>query len=181
MVQEFGLPASLLPLPANSCRMRLVDGPLEISWHHCSLTSDFLGTFFAGSAGRHRDVLEMRHSIGYLVNELLENAIKFRAPGDILIEAGLSDTVFALHLENQVATDTAKRFQTILAEIIDGDPGTLLIERIEQNASDPNSHGSGLGLLTLMSDYGAQLGWKFTPGREAGTHRLETYAALEIA
>ena len=181
MVQEYGLAASLLPLPANACRMRLMDGPLDISWHHCSLTSDFLGMFFSTRPGQDLSALEMRHSIGYLVNELLENAIKFRAPGDIEIEAGLSDATFALYLQNEVDTETAQRFQAILSEIVDGDPGELLIERIEQNASDPESHASGLGLLTLMSDYGAQLGWKFTPGREAGRYKLETYAALEIS
>ena len=181
MVHEYGLPRDQLPLPANACRMRLVDGPLDISWHHCSLTSDFLGMFFSSRPGKNLDVIEMRHSIGYLVNELLENAVKFRAPGDIEIEAGLSNAAFALYLQNEVNADTATRFQAVLAEIVEGDPGELLIERIEQNASDPESHASGLGLLTLMSDYGAQLGWKFSPGREPGVYRLETYATLEIA
>jgi len=181
MVQTFGLSASQLPLPANACRMRLVDGPLDISWHHCSLTSDFLGMFFSSRPDQDMNALEMRHSIGYLVNELLENAIKFRAPGDIEIEAGLSEATFALYLQNEVNAETAERFQSVLSEIMDGDPGELLIERIERNALDPESHASGLGLLTLMSDYGAQLGWKFTPRRETGLYRLETYAALEIS
>jgi hypothetical protein len=181
MVQEYGLSGTELPLPPNACRMRLVEGPLDISWHHCSLTSDFIGMFFSSRPGQDLSALEMRHSIGYLVNELLENAIKFRAPGDIEIEAGVSDATFALYLQNEVNAETAERFQAILSEIMDGDPGELLIERIEQNASDPESHASGLGLLTLMSDYGAQLGWKFSPARDPGIYKLETYAALEIS
>ena len=60
------------------------------------------------------------------------------------------------------------------------DPGELLIERIEENAENANSSGSGLGLLTLMSDYGARLGWRFQPAAEADAIRLDTYAALDI-
>jgi len=45
---------------------------------------------FAGLAARAKiDEPSARHSIGYLANELLENAVKFRAPGDIVVEAAL--------------------------------------------------------------------------------------------
>jgi hypothetical protein len=181
MIQQFGLEGSPLPLSADLCRLRLADGPLEISWQHCSLTSDFLGDFFAGHADGGIDPREMRHSIGYLVNELLENAVKFRAPGDIEIEAGFHDSTFGISVQNRVDAGTARRFQALLAEITAGDPGELLIERIERNAADPQSGGSGLGILTLMNDYGAHLGWKFLPDAEDGLYRLETYAALRLS
>jgi len=42
------------------------------------------------------------------------------------------------------------------------------------------SSGSGLGLLTLMSDYGARLGWHFQPAAGTDALRLDTYAALDI-
>lgn len=181
MIQQFGLDGASLPPATETCRLKLADGPLEISWQHCSLTSDFIGDFFAAHAGADVDAHEMRHSIGYLVNELLENAVKFRAPGDIEIEAGIHDSIFGLCVQNRVDAKTAERFQALLSEITAGDPGELLIERIEANAADPGSGGSGLGLLTLMNDYGADLGWKFLPDTEAGLYRLETYAALRLS
>jgi hypothetical protein len=181
MTQEYGTATFQLPAGAESCRLRLAEGPLEISWQHCSLTSDFLGDFFAEHAAGGVDAHDMRHSIGYLVNELLENAVKFRAPGDIEIEAGIHDATFGLCVQNRVNADTAERFQRLLAEITAGDPGELLIERIERNAADPDASGSGLGILTLMNDYGAELGWKFLPDAEEGLYRLETYAALRLS
>jgi hypothetical protein len=181
MTQEYGAATFQLPPDAECCRLCLAEGPLEISWQHCSLTSDFLGDFFADHATAGVDVHEMRHSIGYLANELLENAVKFRAPGDIEIVAGIHDATFALCVHNRVHADTAQRFQQLLAEITAGDPGDLLIERIERNAADPDAGGSGLGLLTLMNDYGAELGWKFLPDAEEGLYRLETYAALRLS
>ncbi|TJW38704.1 MAG: ATP-binding protein, partial [Mesorhizobium sp.] len=48
-------------------RVRLFDGPLELSWHHCATTSDFIADLFAlrFQASRN-DYKEVRHSIGYL-------------------------------------------------------------------------------------------------------------------
>lgn len=163
-------------------KLRLAEGPLELSWHHCSTTSDFLGDFFAAQgAALDLDYNEARHSIGYLVNELLENAVKFRAPGDILLEATLHRDNFELKISNLVEEKTAARFQELLNEITARDPGDLLIEKIEENAADPSSSGSGLGLLTLMNDYGVRLGWKFLRESTGGPIRLETYAALSLS
>lgn len=162
--------------------LTLAEGPLDLTWHHASTTSEFLGEFFAlRSAALSLDYNETRHSIGYLVNELLENAVKFRHPGDISIETSIEGRRFEIRVSNLVARETAERFSVLLDEITARDPGELLIERIEANAEDETSSASGLGLLTLMSDYGAKLGWRFKD--EEGTHavRLDTFAALTLA
>ena len=165
-----------------SSRLRLTEGPLDLSWHHCATTSDFLGSFFAGRASTNNfDSIDARHSISYLVNELLENAVKFRAPGDIFLESGLLGDKFRVRVSNLVAEDTAKRFQDLLKELTARDPGELLIERIEENAMDPDSKASGLGLLTLMNDYGARLGWRFKRDDASGPVSLETFASLSLA
>jgi hypothetical protein len=163
-------------------RLRLADGPIDLSWHHCGTTSEFLGDFFALSHARSAHAYnEARHSIGYLVNELLENAVKFRAPGDVVVESSLQDGRFEIRVANLVARETAERFAGLLAELTTRDPGELLIERIEANAADSSSSASGLGLLTLMSDYGARLGWTFEDAAEGGQVRLETFASLELS
>ena len=182
MIQQFGHTDSANGAAADLSKLRLSEGSLDISWHHCSTTADFLGDFFAVQAkAGDPELNEIRHAIGYLVNELLENAVKFRAPGDIEIEAHFYDTTFGLSVQNRVHSETAERFQALLTEITSRDPGELLIERIEQNAADPSSSGSGLGLLTLMSDYGARLGWKFIHDEAAGPVELQTYAALSLS
>jgi len=40
---------------------------------------------------------------------------------------------------------------------------------------------SGLGLLTLMSDYGARLAWIFSSADESDRICLETYASIPIS
>jgi hypothetical protein len=162
-------------------RVRLFDGPLDLRWHHCATTSDFIADLFAlPFHGSRNDYREVRHNIGYLVNELIENAVKFREPGEIRIEATMDADCFKVKVSNVVSTETAVSFQALLAEITVGDPGDLLIERIEANAADPETSGSGLGYLTLMSDYGARLAWMFSPVDSSGRVHVGTFATIPV-
>jgi hypothetical protein len=175
------------PRPADlqtTARLTLYDGPLELGWLHASATADFIGTFFADLGARAGlDGNDARHGISYLVNELVENAVKFRAPdaGEVKLAARLDGSNFELLLSNIAAPETAKRFGAILDEIVSRDPGELLIERIEANAADDSSTGSSLGILTLMSDYGVRMNWTFEPHAKGTLVRVETYAALPLA
>lgn len=98
----------------------------------------------------------LSHDIGYLSNELIENAVKFRQPGEILIEAGIFDGTFLIRVKNTIDGVTSSRFQQLLHRLQSRDPGELLLEQIETNAISAEG-GSGLGLLTLLSDYDAKM------------------------
>lgn len=182
MLTQFGAVDFSNGQKAFANTLRLADGPLDLSWHHCSTTSEFLGEMFAlRVATSSFDYNEARHGIGYLVNELLENAIKFRSPGDVVVESSLESGLFEIRITNLVDEETSARFKDMLTEVTSRDPGDLLIERIEANAADASSRGSGLGLLTLMSDYGVRLGWTFDIGSYGESIRLQTYAALKLS
>ena len=162
-------------------RLKLIGDELDLMWKHCDIASEFLGKLHAeSSAGLGVDANEMIHNISYVTNELLENAVKFGASRDVELQTGLENREFLLRISNTVTKDVAARFQALIAELDEGDPGIMLIERIEANAENPDLGTSGLGLLTLMSDYSVQLGWKF---RDAGTDEpvtLETYVGLPL-
>jgi hypothetical protein len=182
MTTLFGTTDLAIGTKENVSRVRLFDGPLDLSWHHCATTSDFLAELFSLRVRSSRnDYKEVRHSIGYLVNELIENAVKFRAPGTIMIEASMDSESFKVKVSNVVDGETASEFQTLMTELTVGDPGELLIQRIESNAADPDASGSGLGLLTLMSDYDARLAWIFSPADESDRIFLETYASIPVS
>ena len=154
---------------------------LGVSWQHASATCEFLGDMFASHCAKSgQDYTDARHSIIYLVNELLENAIKFRSPGNVAIEGSLEDGNFEVTVTNAASAEVASGFQGLLAEVTTRDPGDLLIERIEANAADENSSASGLGILTLMNDYGARLGWNFQEEASGQTVVLSTHATLTL-
>ncbi len=167
---------------AFACTLRLADGAIELAWHHCGTTAEFLGEIFALRIASFRlDYDEARHSIGYLVNELLENAVKFRSSGDIVVESSFDGGLVEIRVTNLIGEDASARLKCMLAEVTSRDPGEMLIEKIEANAADASSRGSGLGLLTLMSDYGVRMGWTFDPMAEGNATRLQTYAALKLS
>ena len=182
MLQQIGNTDIMDAFGVGSLRLKFLDGPLALAWKHCGITSDFLGDFYsARTDGGSIKANEIRHNIAYLVNELLENAVKFRSAGDIVIDTLMVDGAFRLCIANLISADTALGFQEVLGELQGRNPSELLIERIEQNAADPTSSGSGLGLLTLMSDYGVEIGWNFLrPAGENGPVRLETHAVLPL-
>ncbi|MES1990765.1 MAG: ATP-binding protein [Pseudomonadota bacterium] len=166
----------------TTLRLKLFDGPLELNWAHCGATAEFLGSFNGALAATHNlDANDARHSIGYLANELVENAVKFRSDGNVTISTALEDDEFTFRLTNNTSTATATGFEVLLGELTSRDPGDLLIERIEANALDPDNSGSGLGILTLMNDYGARIGWEFSQDSDHANVRIQTVASLTLS
>ena len=183
MISHYGI---IPPDRADSVaitRVVLRDGALELRWFHCSETAEFLGDYFSVQARAAKlNGRDAQHSIGYMANEILENAVKFRALGlgDIEIEASLQGSAFEMRVTHFVEASVGARFQELLTELLKRDPGELLIERIEANAADNSSGGSGLGILTLMSDYGASLGWSFAQEEPGAPMRLCIFATLTL-
>lgn len=179
----FGDPTPV-PTPFAQLARIVFHASLQIKWSHCSSSADFLSQYFASVLRKDRtphQINEATHSIAYLANELIENAVKFRAPGDIEIEAGINGNLFLMRIANWISQGTSRHFQLLLREITDGDPGQLLIQRIEANAADRTSSASGLGLLTLMNDYGVKLTWNFQPTQDNSERiYLETVARLHL-
>lgn len=165
----------------NALRIRLFDGPLHLAWRHSAMTSDFIAeTMALGLRSSERHYKTARHDIGYLTNELIENAIKFRVAGEIIIEALMDTHDFKMRIVNLIDSDSTSRFKELLLKVTDGDPGDLLIEQIEASVL-AGGNASGLGLLTLMSDYQVQLAWRFDEDGPQKRTKLQTYAAMAIS
>lgn len=155
---------------------------MSLEWRQCELLADFLSNYFAvffpeeGSDSEF-DRKDMTHSIGYMLNELVENSVKFRAKGDIELAAGLVDDHFSFVVTNIAESHTIPPFVERLEELVAGDPGELLVQKMEANFEAGNEKASGLGFLTLMSDYGARLGWEMKP-IDDGFTRVSTMGRL---
>jgi hypothetical protein len=182
-MQSFG-DASAPPTDLDSGLRLFFSEQFPLKWDDCSTSANFLSQYYAGVLGAKLGSTMLRdatHSIAYMVNELVENAVKFREPGPVEIVSGLRDGNFVLRITNLISGETSARFRELLADLTAGDPGQLLIERIEANAIGGNANGSGLGILTLMNDYSVRLTWNFQPGDGASSPvRIETIARLPL-
>lgn len=138
-----------------------------VRWGLCSLTADFAAEYFiemlGGAEGQSPQHAEIRSTIAYVVNELIENAVKFNLKGNIGLRFGLDQRELVCEVVNQIAGDKAPALREKLTELATGDPSELMLQQVEANAEAGDSTGSGLGFLLIMNDYGTSLGWKLEP------------------
>lgn len=140
--------------------------PLRQRWRNNCLSADFLAeylsTFFLGSDDQQpsQKQAEIKSAVSYIANELLENAIKYgveKSPFPISIQIHLNPELIIFQLTNSIHSQQVQKFQAYIEKLINSDPDELYILQLEK--SDDGQ--SGLGFLTMLSDYGAELGWKF--------------------
>jgi len=153
---------------------------MPIRWALCAVIADFYSEYLVASGALDRLAVEQRHSIGYVLNELVENAVKFNAGPRIAVEVSRRPEGLVLTVSNGLKLAEMDRVKASFSSLIAGDPGELLLRKIEQNALGGDG-GSGIGYLTLMSDYGVVLGWRFERDAEdPGMVTLSTVAQLSL-
>jgi hypothetical protein len=201
MAKLFG---SFQSLPENTHTYLILGfSPNSISikqrWKNNGLSADFLAdytaTFFPGE-GAVADKLrqkELRAAISYVANELLENAMKFHdtsSPSPIQVQLYLLDDRVCFSITNSIAPHAVAPFQDFLDQFLSSDPGDFYVEQVEKSAERTASNDtntsvstiatpdcSGLGILTMAMDYGAELGWKFEPDPIEPTYTIVTTIA----
>jgi hypothetical protein len=145
--------------------------PIQQRWRNNGLSADFLAdylsTFFPGedTASAERQV-EIKGAVSYIANELLENAMKFSyAPAHHAISLAmyLEPDAISLYVTNSVDPQALATFQQAIQCLLIEDPHDLYLERLLRNAEADNGDASGVGILTMLNDYGATIAWKFAP------------------
>lgn len=143
--------------------------PLQQRWRNNGLSADFLAgylsTFFPGEdqASSARQA-EIKDAISFIANELLENAMKFTQTSShhtVTIEMFLKSDVIRLYTVNLIAPDKIGPFQEFIGRLLTEDTNDLYTKQLERNAGNENDSSSGLGFLTMVNDYGANLAWSF--------------------
>lgn len=143
--------------------------PLKQRWRNNGLSANFMAdyvtTFFPKSeydqATSSRQN-EIKSSVSFIANELLENAMKFSddtVNQPISIQLYLKTDRLIFVVVNSITPEAVKPFKEFIEKLINSDTETLYIQQIEQNLE--NDTQSGLGYLTMINDYFARLGWKF--------------------
>jgi len=160
--------------------------PLRDRWRNNGLSADFLAgyvaNFFPGDesdpASQTRRQ-EIHGAIGYIANELLENAMKFsvaEASHPTIIRLVLTGDAVLFTEINCTSAEHGNAFRAFVRELTDSDPAEIYVRQMERAAS---SGGSGLGLLTMVNDYGADLAWQFDKLGD-GSMRVTTQVRLAI-
>ena len=105
---------------------------------------------------------EIRQSVDFIANELLENSIKYsdETASKISLEIHVAKQGITVASTNLISENRSEIFLDYLRKIMHSDPSEMYIKQLEKNLSDNNK--SGLGLLSMIHDYRAEINWKFT-------------------
>lgn len=144
--------------------------PIKKRWRTNGLSADFLAdylaVFFPGDEDEPKTNKQeqIQSTVSYIANELLENAMKFSdhtAPMSIRIELQLYLSKLVFLVTNSVQFEVMQNYQSFIQEVLTSEPSEMMMRRLEQMTKDDMLKSSGLGLVTMMNDYSARLGWKF--------------------
>ncbi len=145
--------------------------PLRQRWRNSGLSADFIAdyliTFFPGDDANpelSQQQAEIKSAASYVANELIENAMKFHYEASlkpICITLNLYYDKLIFHTTNVISALTYPKFEAFLQRLTTEDPQDLYFHQLEQNALQEVESDSGLGILTMINDYMAKIGWKF--------------------
>ncbi len=147
--------------------------PLRQRWRNNCLSADFLAdylsTFFIDDNCEQLAMdkqAEVKSAVSYIANELLENGMKYcveTSSFPISIQIHLNPNLIVFQLTNSITIKQTQCFQKQIKKLLNGDPSEMYLAQLEKNALEESHTTSNLGLLTMLNDYGAKLGWKFEP------------------
>jgi hypothetical protein len=138
-------------------------------WRNYGLSADFLGDYFANffpggdvpeSTINLKDTIKA--TVSYIANELLENAVKYSDESVLLpvsITLRLFDQDIVFQVTNYANQAVAQQYQEFVQTLQAADIDELYTQQLEKTALGEG--GSSMGILTIIQDYAAQVGWRF--------------------
>ncbi len=142
-------------------------------WRNNRLSAHFISEYFINflpldpdNQTEARRIKEGKGAVSYIANELLENSTKFHEKSSSYrIKFGVKfakydhDITAILFASNAISLTRLVKLRLFIDKILSSDTHALYIEQIEKSV-EQDTNASGLGLLTMINDYNAKVGWK---------------------
>jgi hypothetical protein len=159
------------PMDKEKLTISVSPATFPLKWGLCALSANYLAEYFVhfypAAKGDQQIADSIKHSISFVANELMENAVKYHynRVTSIYLTTWLDGEDVYFLCQNTVNPSDLAKFYAYLERLTSCDPQELLFKQIEKNAEGNNEGGSGLGILTMMTDYSARFGWKIEQNR----------------
>lgn len=149
--------------------LTIVFSPTSVSlkerWKNNSLSADFMADYFATFYALHGSDEEgrleyVKGAVSFVANELIENAMKFTDVEGIPISIRLTmhEGELVFFATNGASLEGSQMYEAAVRRLLNADPWAEYERRAQANDGT-----SGLGLLSMLTDYSARLGWRFMP------------------
>ncbi len=148
-------------------------------WSRCGLIANFGASYMAVA---HPSKKNIANSLSFILNELLENAVKYAYPRDSIIELVLlhHEDYILIDISNPINQDQVKSLSGMANNLIDLDwVNDTYIDLL--TASGKSTEKSGIGLLTIINYYQADLSFRIgVPAGEGETPQFTIQAKMNI-
>ncbi len=144
-----------------------------IRWSYCAETAELVSSYLGNLLHPDGSPVPDVRGIGFVLNELVENAFKYRQSGAIVVQAGLLDEEIVLSVSNEIDAAKVSKLRVIFDELLSRDPRDLFVQRVEASAENPDESASGLGFITMMIEHDVRLGWRMCSQAEFGPDQVE--------
>ena len=156
---DYIAPASRVPI--STLEVQVLPDDLLAEWQRCGETADFLASYIAHHFDQPEQVVNVLSTI---LNELVENAIKFSADKRTMVSLGVSyyGNSVTMTATNPANASQVDEFRVLIDQLLTVDPELLFLARIEATAMIEDD-SSGLGLITIRKDYSSGIGVRIRP------------------
>jgi hypothetical protein len=153
-----GIYNSEIQFTSPSSKISLDIYPLDLiaHWKRCAITANFISSF---TPFKH-DNEKSQNIISTIINELIENAVKFAydKTEPIYLTICKFDSAMTIEVTNIANKQSANKLNKLADKIQNKNIEELFFERIKEAYNLENA--SGLGLITLIKNLNTKLGFK---------------------
>lgn len=146
----------------NKVRLELFPKDLALYWQRCGLTANFGASFAAFCFPK---IKNAENALSVILNELVENAVKYSSDDNKQITIALCESEGFLYFEvdNYITERQDGIFRREVSSIEDMDDiNQAYIDAMERSMTGEDSR---LGLLTILNDYKVTMAFTFSEDR----------------
>ncbi|MGF1938896.1 MAG: DUF6272 family protein [Nostoc sp. ChiQUE02] len=147
--------------------------PIKQRWKNNRLSAHFVADYFTNflpsdeeDPNREQRIKTSKGTVSYVANELLENALKFNnEDSKYKIRFGIQfieeaeEVTAVIFTTNSIKPGGDRKLKIFIEQLLTSDPNDLYVLQVEKSIEE-DTEASGLGLLTMINDYAAEIGWK---------------------
>lgn len=162
--------------PITEVGLKFVPLDLIAHWRRTGITADFLANFLSYNF---LDQKTAHSVVSTLLNELLENAVKFSADKHKRIHLNICHFGDRMTVEtmNSADEEQTRHFDGVIQKILSNDAEKLFLDQIQHTAENDTS-ASGLGLISMKKDFNAEYGVKIAPEKDSNHYEISVLVTL---
>jgi hypothetical protein len=176
-IVEIGNYDSMIEIKKDQLSITVTTEDCKNHWHRCSLLADFAANYFSAFFPVN---ININNAFSTIINELIENAVKYSEPSNSPIELRLFnfDDKTIITCFNTIDKVRYEKFKNYVEELVKcNEIDKLYKDTLESKAL---TETSGLGLISIINYYNSKLGFKFKESANGNSYMVLVQVLLNV-